>query len=73
MNNNNPYSIPSLRMTQVEDPVDPGFTYPGTDVVIPSPDEEIDLIFCHASLLPGLPCTPQFPRHIIPSLRVLQQ
>ena len=42
MNNNNPYSVPSLKMTQVEDPIDPGFTYPDTDVVIPSPDDEID-------------------------------
>ena len=41
--NNNPYSVPSLKMTQVEDPIDPGFTYPpNTDVVIPSPDDEID-------------------------------
>ena len=42
MNNNNPYSVPSLKMTQVADPIDPGFTYPDTDVVIPSPDDEID-------------------------------
>ena len=49
MNNNNPYSVPSLKMTQVEDPIDPGFTYPDTDVVIPSPDDEIDPDFplCH--------------------------
>ena len=56
MNNNNPFSIPSLRMTQVEDPVDPGFTYPGTDVVIPSPDEEIDPDF---SVMP--PYYPDYP------------
>ena len=58
MNNNNPYSVPSLKMTQVEDPIDPGFTYPDTDVVIPSPDDEIDPDFSvMPPYYPGLPCT----------------
>ena len=61
MNNNNPYSVPSLKMTQVEDPIDPGFTYPDTDVVIPSPDDEIDPDF---SVMP--PYYPDY-RPIIPS------
>ena len=65
MNNNKPYSVPSLRMTQVEDPVDPGFTYPDTDVVIPSPDEEIDPDF--SVMPPYYPDYAPITRHIIPS------
>lgn len=68
MNNNNPYSVPSLKMTQVEDPIDPGFTYPDTDVVIPSPDDEIDPDF---SVMPPYYPTTLYVRTILYALIIL--
>lgn len=62
----------SVEMEQITDePVDPGFTYPGSNVVIPNPDEVIDPDFSvippyypDNSVRPDFPIRPDFPPYI---------